>query len=62
VKHPTHTGCGGPLTNEETDMRDPDAVICAACGKVIEVSSELLAVIRKADSDLRQRMDKDGRP
>lgn len=62
MRHPTHEKCGGPLTNEETDMRDPDAVICAACGKVVSVDRATLDIIRKADAELRSRMDRDGKP
>ena len=42
--------CGGPITNEETDLKDKNACACAACGVAVPVDAEELAAIRRADA------------
>jgi hypothetical protein len=51
--------CGCPLTNEDTELRDKDAVRCVGCGDVVPVDAAMLARIRSADATMRCREDRE---
>ena len=51
--------CGGPVINEDTELRDKDACRCAACGDVVPVDAAMLTRIRAADRTWRAREDRE---
>ncbi len=53
--------CGGPLTNEDTELADKDLVRCAACGDIVPVDPPTLECIRAADRALRRRLERESK-
>ena len=55
------SACGCPLTNDDTGLRDKDAVRCAGCGDVVVVDAAMLARIRAADATARRRDERESK-
>ncbi|MBL9102141.1 MAG: hypothetical protein JNL82_14350 [Myxococcales bacterium] len=53
--------CGGPLTNDDTESRNPDVCRCCACGDFVEVDARTLTRVRKADAYWWRRRDREER-